>query len=177
MSIAHAARQRAKELEPDLPGTTFGQRQITALAEGLGLTGTGTGTGKRNGPRVKIYLHLAPGSPIARMEGHGPVTRDYVRHPVRDIAGHVRVQPVSDLNQTIAVDAYEIPHRLRQAVRLIHPGDVFPYAVNLSREMDLDHQIPHGEGGETSTDNLGPVTRSHHRIKTHDNWEVRQPNP
>ncbi|MFD0805285.1 hypothetical protein ACFQ0K_04240 [Nocardioides caeni] len=167
MSIEHAARQRANELEETLPGTTFGQRQIAALAGNVG-------AGK---PRVKIYLHLAPGSPIARLEGHGPVTRDYVRHLVRDIAGQVRVQPVIDLNQTIAVDAYEIPHRLRQAVRLIHPGDVFPYAVNLSRAMDLDHQIPHAEGGETSTDNLGPLTRTHHRIKTHDNWEVRQPNP
>ncbi|GAA4816244.1 hypothetical protein GCM10025786_22610 [Nocardioides caeni] len=39
------------------------------------------------------------------------------------------------------------------------------------------HQIPYSEGGPTSTDNLGPVTRTHHRIKTHDNWEVRQPNP
>ncbi|GAA4826137.1 hypothetical protein GCM10025786_38760 [Nocardioides caeni] len=171
ISIEHAARVRAKELEETLPGTTFGQRQVAALA---GMAGAGK-------PRVKIYLHLAPGSPIARLEGHGPVTRDYVRHLVRDIAGQVRVQPVIDLNQTIAVDAYEIPDRLRQAVRLIHPGDVVPYAVNLSRAMDLDHQIPHNEGGPTSTDNLGPVTRSHHRIKTHDNnsqgWQVRQPNP
>ncbi|THV08728.1 HNH endonuclease [Nocardioides caeni] len=54
---------------------------------------------------------------------------------------------------------------------------MFPYAVNLSRAMDLDHQIPYSEGGPTSTDNLGPATRTHHRIKTHDGWEVRQPSP
>jgi hypothetical protein len=59
----------------------------------------------------------------------------------------------------------------------IHPADIFPFPVSLSRKVDLDHQIPYSEGGKTSTDNLGPLTRTHHRIKTHANWEVRQPFP
>ncbi|TNM37748.1 HNH endonuclease [Nocardioides albidus] len=43
--------------------------------------------------------------------------------------------------------------------------------------MDLDHAIPHAEGGPTAVGNLGPLTRTHHRIKTHDKWEVRHPFP
>ncbi|HVK30837.1 MAG TPA: HNH endonuclease signature motif containing protein, partial [Nocardioides sp.] len=67
--------------------------------------------------------------------------------------------------------------KLREAVHLIHPGDVFPFAANLTKNVDLDHQIPYSEGGPTSTDNLGPLTRTHHRIKTHAGWELRQPFP
>ncbi|KRC68454.1 hypothetical protein ASE20_16480 [Nocardioides sp. Root240] len=85
--------------------------------------------------------------------------------------------PVIDLAGLAPVDAYEIPARLREAVHLIHPGDVFPYAANTSRRVDLDHQVPYAEGGPTAVGNLGPLTRTHHRIKTHSGWEVRQPFP
>ena len=131
-------------------------------------------------PDVQLYVHTYghhDGEGIARMEGHGPVTIAYVRHLVSHIAGQVKVQPVIDLNQGAAVDAYEIPNKLREAVHLIHPGDVFPYAVNLTKQVDIDHQVPYAEGGPTSTDNLGPLTRTHHRIKTHAGWKVRQPFP
>ncbi|HWJ09397.1 MAG TPA: HNH endonuclease signature motif containing protein, partial [Nocardioides sp.] len=128
-------------------------------------------------PKVQIHLHCTPDSPIARMEGHGPVTVEWVRHLTAHVAGQVKVQPVIDLNQGASVDAYEIPKRLRQAVHLMHPADVFPFAASLSRKVDLDHQVPCSEGGPTSTDNLGPLTRTHHRIKTHARWEVRQPFP
>lgn len=63
--------------------------------------------------------------------------------------------------------AHPIPAKVRTAVQLIHPADVFPFAVNTSRRMDLDHAIPHSEGGKTGIGNLGPLTRTHHRIKTH----------
>ena len=90
--------------------------------------------------------------------------------------------PVLDLNNQAPVDAYEIPAKMREAVELIHPADVFPYAVNTSRRMDLDHAQPYSEGGKTGVGNLGPLTRTHHRIKTHDTengqgWEVRHPFP
>ncbi len=128
-------------------------------------------------PKVKIYLHMTPDSPIARMEGHGPVTTAWVRHLIAHIAGEVRVTPVIDLSQQISVDAYEIPTKIREAVHLVHPGDVFPFATNTTRTMDLDHHHPYSEGGPTSTANLGPLGRGHHRIKTHGHWTVRQPFP
>lgn len=122
------------------------------------------------------------------MEGHGPVTADWVRHL---LGGHlgplaqvptVRVTPVVDLDNQPPVDAYEIPAALREAVHLIHPADVFPFAANLSRHGDLDHAHAYSDGGPTAIGNLGPLTRTHHRIKTHhvengSRWEVRHPFP
>ena len=138
-------------------------------------------------PQVTIYLHLTPDSPIARMEGHGPVTTAWIRHltthltsrPARSKAEHasgrVQIQPVIDLAGQAPVDAYEIPARLRQAVHLLLPADVFPYAANTGRKVDLDHTQPYSNGGPTAIGNLAPLTRTHHRIKTHGGWQARQP--
>ncbi|WP_207010502.1 HNH endonuclease signature motif containing protein [Nocardioides aromaticivorans] len=167
----------ADGLKDQMPDATKTERRLAAFAL---LTNPGSHLDLTVGPvkpKVLIRLHCTPDSAIARMEGHGPLTTAYVRHLVEHYASGVKVQPVIDLNQGASVDAYEIPHRLREAVHLIHPGDTFPFAANLSRKVDLDHQIPYSEGGPTSTDNLGPLTRTHHRIKTHAGWQVRQPFP
>jgi hypothetical protein len=69
---------------------------------------------------------------------------------------------------------------MREAVLLRSPVDVFPWAVGTSRSRDLDHTIPYtrlDQGGlprQTRTDNLGPMSRRSHRIKTHSRWKVWQ---
>jgi hypothetical protein len=103
---------------------------------------------------------------------------------VRSVLGpHARftVQPVFYPLAQAPVDAYEIPARLRRAVRLLSPADCFPWGTSTSPGMDLDHTIPHGPdpggGGPTAVGNLGPLSRTHHRIKTHSAWAHRQPFP
>ena len=112
----------------------------------------------------------------------------------------VTVKPVIDLAGQAPVDAYEIPDRLREAVHLRSPADVFPHATNLGRTKDVDHTKPYhlppdttarrpddgdpspGAGPpahretvpQTRLDNLAPMTRFHHRIKTHGGWQVTQ---
>ncbi|HEU5036823.1 MAG TPA: HNH endonuclease signature motif containing protein, partial [Nocardioides sp.] len=61
--------------------------------------------------------------------------------------------------------------------RLMTPADTFPYASCTSDSMQIDHTIPHAEGGATGVGNYGPMTTSHHRIKTHGGWQVQQPFP
>ena len=51
----------------------------------------------------------------------------------------------------------------------------FPTCVYLgcrrpSRRCDLDHRIPHDLGGLTTTSNLFPLCRGHHRLKTTGGW-------
>ncbi|WP_408899222.1 DUF222 domain-containing protein [Nocardioides sp. R1-1] len=127
--------------------------------------------------RAKAYLHLHAESPVARVEGHGPVTIGRVVQMLGAAGARVQVTPVVDLPGMVPVDAYEIPARLREAVHLVHGGDVFPFAANTGRRVDLDHAQPYSEGGETSIENLGPLTRTHHRIKTHAGWTARHPFP
>ncbi len=135
-------------------------------------------------PDVTLYVHLTDqalqsGTGVARVEGIGPVTVDRVRTWLAH--ANVTVKPVIDLNNQVPVDAYEIPDRIREAVHLTIPVDCFPYATSTRRTGDIDHTIPFvkpddgGPPGQTGVGKLGPITRFHHRVKTHGDWQVVQP--
>jgi hypothetical protein len=90
------------------------------------------------------------------------------------------VTPVIDLAAQAPVDAYEIPDRHRQAVHLMTPADVFPFATNTTRGKQIDHTVPYQPGappGQSRIGNYGPMSTTHHRIKTFGGWEVKQPLP
>ena len=143
-------------------------------------------------PSTIIYVHLSAealtaGGGVARMEGIGPVLLSQLR---RLLGAHtrIRLQPVIDLNnQPAAVDCYEIPDRIRDHLILTNPADRFPYAAGMARTpnrtCDIDHTIPYramadgGPPGQTRVDQLAPLSRFHHRIRTHGGWPLRQPEP
>ena len=93
------------------------------------------------------------------------------------------MRPVLDPADTAPVDGYEIPHRIRAAVRLRHPGETFPYGSGTGANLDLDHTVPYrqlglgGTCGQTGVDNLGPLSRPAHRATTLGRWQRRQPDP
>ena len=134
-------------------------------------------------PDVTLYVHLtdqtlSTGEGVARVEDAGPVTAETVRDWLA--TANVRVVPVIDLNQMNPVDGYQVPDRMAEAVRLRTPVDAFPFSTSTRRGLDLDHTIPYrppddgGPPGQTRTDNLAPLTRRHHRVKTHGRWQVQQ---
>jgi hypothetical protein len=141
--------------------------------------GGGSGGGRRPG-RVKLYVHitdetLLAGGGTARVEAFGPV----FAAKLAELLGHDRivVQPVIDLNDHVSVNAYEIPHRIRERVKLTYPVEQFPYGTGeTTNSTDLDHVVPFdptGPPGQTSTKNLRPLRRFSHRVKTHAGWKVR----
>jgi hypothetical protein len=162
-------------------------------------------------PRVHLFVHIAketldadstahahadagpdsdsatragpPGSGVARWEGEGPITREYVREQLAPFHAFT-ITGVIDLAGQEPVDAYEIPRRHRQAVRLRTPADCFPYAGNLD-PVDVDHTRAYQHTpepgqqqpppGQSRMDNYSPLGRFHHRVKTHGDWQLRQP--
>ncbi len=140
-------------------------------------------------PHITLYVHLSEpnltrdAQGVARIEGLGPVTLEQVREFLRDSRQPVTVTPVVDLADKRPADGYECPPATAQALHLRTPADVFPFAVNLGRRMDKDHVVPYrplddgGPPGQTNLDNLAPMVRLHHRIKTHGRWQLRQPEP
>ncbi len=187
--VAHAASTTTHHTD-DHPDATDPNVTSTGLTGPAGPAGLADGT--RSGqtrtvdssPPVTLYVHLTDealvtGTGVARVEQVGPVTVDRVKTWLS--GANVVVKPVIDLNQQIPVDAYEIPDRIRDAVHLRTPVDCFPYATSTRRTGDLDHTTPYvspdngGPPGQTGIDNLGPLTRTHHRIKTHGRWQVAQP--
>ncbi|MDX6295220.1 MAG: hypothetical protein QOH50_4295, partial [Kribbellaceae bacterium] len=97
-----------------------------------------------------------------------------------ELLGHdqIVVKPVIDLNDRVSVDAYEIPDRIRERVKLIHPVEQFVYGTaETTMRTDLDHTVaydPTGPPGQTSTTNLAPLGRFSHRVKTYGDWPVRR---
>ena len=132
-------------------------------------------------PKTQVYVHmhvdnLDDRENLARVELLGPVLISQVGDITK--GSHVKLTPVihcGDIGTT--VDSYEIPDRIRRQVIAADPYDVFPWASTPSRNLDLDHTIPYkpGESGQTRPDNLGPLSRKAHRIKTHCDWYLTQP--
>lgn len=136
-------------------------------------------------PRTKVYVHLTPelltdSSPggegwIARGETLGPLAKSQLA----DLFGthRITITPVLHADGAYAVDAYEIPDRIRETVMLRDGCEVFPYSSRAARRLDLDHTQPYvtGAAGQTRPGNLGPLTRKVHRAKTARRWQVKQP--
>ena len=85
---------------------------------------------------------------------------------------------VIDLNGVHAVDGYEHPTAVRRRTVLRTGGDVFPHSTGSSGGLDHDHVRPYdplGPPGQTGDLNDAPLTRFHHRVKTHaGGWQVTQ---
>jgi hypothetical protein len=148
-------------------------------------TQPGAGTGiahTKPGRQVVLYVHLHQsaitgnqGVDIARVENRGPhlVTAETIREWLGVDGTKVTVKPVIDLNDETAVESYEIPERIREAVILRDKTCYFPWCTTPARACDLDHIVSFAQGGTTSTANLAPGCRRDHRHKTHGGWRVR----
>ena len=99
-------------------------------------------------------------------------TRSFVdADQVRDWCGvpgtTVTVKPVLDLAEHLHVDQYQVPDRLADQTAERDLTCVFPWCTRPAEHCDTDHVIPYSEGGQTASDNLAPLCRRHHRLKTH----------
>ena len=125
---------------------------------------------------------LATGTGVVRTDHPdlGPLLATQLREFLNTHTCHITVRPVLDLDHIPSVDAYEIPHRIRDAVRTRHIASVFPYSSATATNLDLDHTHPYrwdGTPGQTGPANLGPLTRGEHNAKTHGLWTVTAPHP
>lgn len=100
--------------------------------------------------QVEVAVHvdrtvLAEGEGLGRLEASRtvwamPVLADWLA----ELVGHTRitVRPVLDPEAIPASDAYEVGERMRRAVGLRNPVEVFPGSARGSRSCDLDHTDP-----------------------------------
>ncbi|MFX4272086.1 DUF222 domain-containing protein [Propionibacteriaceae bacterium Y1685] len=126
---------------------------------------------------ITLHVHLSAdafttGAPqVGRVENTGePVSATRIREWLGDPAAKITIRPVIHADELIHTDAYEIPDRLTRQIKNSELTCVFPWCDKPAVRCDLDHTIPHNHGGPTSTDNLAPLCRHHHRLKTHTHW-------
>ncbi|MEU4295544.1 DUF222 domain-containing protein, partial [Kribbella sp. NPDC026596] len=94
-------------------------------------SGTSAGEGRRSGRlrpgQTEIYVHLtdhtlATGTGVLRAETIGPLLASQLAELIG--YGPYTVKPVIDLNDAVSVDAYEIPDRIRERIKLTHPVEL-----------------------------------------------------
>src|SRR6188508_927633 len=132
----------------------------------------------RQAPARQVVLHVhlsaeAIAAPDAKLHlARVANTRSFVdAEQVRGWCGlpgtTVTVKPVVDLAEHVHVDQYQVPDRFAEQATERDVTCVFPWCTRPAEKCDLDHVIPYAEGGPTASDNLGPLCRRHHRLKTH----------
>lgn len=146
----------------------------------------GSGTDEEQPPartrtaQAVVYVHLHQAAldgaeAVVRVEDLGPTLRAQLAALLR----HTRIslRPVIDLHAEGTTSSYEFPETIRERARLRNPVEAFPHATRSSRRTDMDHPVPYDPGGppgQTRDTNAAPLTRTHHRAKTHAGWTVRQ---
>ncbi len=147
----------------------------TSPEAGADSTGPGTRAGR---PRKQIVLHvhlsdaaITGSEPIGRLANERrPVLTETIREWAGRPDARVTVLPVIDLNQGAGVEQYEIPERIKRRVELAMPTCAHPWCNRPAERCDKDHSVPYDSGGPTHTDNIAPLCRRHHRLKTLTAW-------
>jgi hypothetical protein len=78
---------------------------------------------------------------------------------------------------TAASPGYRPPPRLRDHVTARDLTCRSPVCRQPAWRGDLDHTIPHDNGGITCACNLGGICRRDHLIKHHPSWKLQQTTP
>lgn len=141
---------------------------------------------KRPKTPATLYVHVSDLTltgvvdGVARVEGMGPMLLEQLAELLQH--REIQLQPVIDLNQSAAVSGYEHPALVKHRTLLRMLGDAFPHSATMGyRRLDIDHPTPYlppsrgGPPDQTGDHNAAPLTRTHHRIKTHvPGYQVRQ---
>jgi hypothetical protein len=123
------------------------------------LTGTVVGT------LIPVtVLQTSSGDELA---GYGPISPGH--------AAKLRRVDATLIDLTTAPEpsgGYRPAARLARWVRATHRHCRFPGCRRPASQCDLDHVVAY-PAGDTCADNLAPLCRYHHRLKTHANWRVQ----
>ncbi|MGY2701037.1 HNH endonuclease signature motif containing protein [Nocardioides sp. HB32] len=156
---------KADTLDPALP-----LEVRRAIAAGL-LGDPPAGQPRRE---VVIYAHTRPGQTMVDLDNtRSVITPEHLQHWCQQAGTKVTVRPVIDLNEELATETYQATPVMKEQVRLRHPECPFPFCHRPSwrqgQHADTDHTIEWPLGA-TTTSNLAPLCRGHHRLKTFTDW-------
>jgi hypothetical protein len=137
--------------------------------------GTGTAAPVRQRD-LTIYVHLRDHQSADIENTRSTISveqvKDWCTHPHTRIT----VRPVIDLNDQLSTDSYRPTPVMREQAILTNPVCVFPRCNRPSRHLDLDH-LENWDHTNTTTHNLAPLCRRHHRYKTHADWTYVRTTP
>ena len=191
-SILHASRD-AEAASPLSQASDRARREGAAPGDNVPRPRTGTetavggGTGGRcttavrTDVRVLVPLSTLLGSDdeAALLEGYGPIDPDLARALARGgVWRRLVTDPASGTVLDVGRTKYTPPADLAEHVRFRDLACVRPGCGTSAWHSELDHISPFGhdtkQGGPTSADNLAPLSKGCHQIKTHGGFQLER---
>ena len=124
-------------------------------------------------PLATLYLHVSdtafrrgstqPGE-ICEIEGAGPVPVGTARRLSSDAIVKALVVKGTEIRRVVSLGR-SIPTALATAIRTEQPTCSIE-GCEIDRHLELDHNVPWAQGGETSRENVDPLCCHHHDLKS-----------
>jgi hypothetical protein len=154
---------------------TLDQRRADALVALC----TGQAEAPQLQPLVQVTIDLPTALGLAdnpiSLPGYGPLPPAVGRALAGDADWQRWItDPVSGELLDLGTPRYRPSRKLREFIQARDRRCRFPGCTTPAQRADLDHRIPHGTGGKTDRDNLVPLCRRHHRLKTFTRWRYRR---
>jgi hypothetical protein len=181
----HAIADRAVRLAAGLKAggdpRTMGHLKVDVLCDLL-LNGEPSIPGATRGIRGRVHVMvpamtlLGVGDEAAILRGYGPIDPATAAQLTADATSWRRVLTDPITGRILATDPrdYRPTAEMADHARLVHPECVFPGCTVPSEQADIDHTEDHHFGGDTTPENLAPLSPGHHRVKHHTRWVIVQ---
>ena len=108
-----------------------------------------------------------------QLNGYGAIPASVARHLASDASWKRFItEPQSGNLLDFGRESYQPPQVLKDFLIARDRTCRFPGCRRSALLSDLDHAQSWENGGATSPDNIGALCRRHHRLKTHDGWQI-----
>jgi hypothetical protein len=180
-AIADRAVRLAAGLKQSGDPRSMGHLKVDVLTD-LMLNGETSIPGATRGIRGRVHVMvpamtiLGVGDEAAILRGYGPIDPATAAQLTADATSWRRVLTDPITGRILATDPrdYRPTAEMADHARLVHPECVFPGCTVPSEEADIDHTEDHHFGGDTTPENLAPLSPDHHRVKHHTRWVIVQ---
>lgn len=145
----------------------------------LGSGGDGAAGGARLKAEVVVLAHidtlLGIDERCGEIDGVGPIGAEQARRLAWDTDARWRLLVLDAKGVGLAASwwRYSPGAALRRIVQLIHRTCMYPGCQVRAIDCQIDHLVPFGKGGFTLLENLAPLCRHHHQLKTKGYIKVR----
>lgn len=143
----------------------------------LHASGTGEALGRIDAVvqvTIPVSQIIDPDAGSSRVDEGGLIAPETARVLAGRASGWDRLFIRPETGQVVAVDRYRPSREQRRALVGRDVTCRFPGCLTPARGSDIDHTREYARGGPTEVSNLAHLCESHHMMKHHSGWGLRQ---
>lgn len=173
--LADVIDERAASMKRAGDDRSIGLRRFQALYDAVVGAEQGSSSGAASAHTlvtIDLATLLGLNDKPGELAGYGPITAQTARRLAADSTlSRLVTDPVSgtpiDLGRR-----YKPSKLLRDLVRATQPRCSMIGCSRPAYQCEIDHRTEHNRGGDTNPENLQPLCKLHHQLKTKKRWKV-----